>query len=39
MNSPSWYVPVMLLEITGEITPERRAGAKAKAKPIWGHDC
>ena len=23
MNSPGWYVPNMLLEISGEITPER----------------
>ena len=23
MNSPGWYVPNMLLEKTGEITPER----------------
>ena len=26
MNSPSWYVPNMLLEISGEITPERKKG-------------
>ena len=23
MNTPGWYVPSMLLEISGEITPER----------------
>ena len=23
MNSPGWYLPNMLLEISGEITPER----------------
>ena len=26
MNSPGWYVPNMLLEINGEITPERMKG-------------
>ena len=23
MNSPGWYVPNMVLEISGDITPER----------------
>ena len=23
MNAPGWYMPNMLLEISGEITPER----------------
>ena len=26
MNSPGWYVPNLLLEISGEITPERMKG-------------
>ena len=26
MNTPGWYVPSMLLEISGEITPERMKG-------------
>ena len=26
MNSPGWYVPTMLLEINGEITPEIMKG-------------
>ena len=26
MNSPGWEVPNMLLEISGEITPERMKG-------------
>ena len=41
MNFPGWQVPNMLLEISGEITPERsqKDGAKAKATPHCGCDC
>ena len=35
---PGQEVPNMLLEISGEITPERRDGAKAKTTPICGCD-
>ena len=35
MNSPGQYMPNMLLEISGEITPEEwRDGAKAKKYPV-----
>ena len=34
MNSPGQYVPNMLLEISGEITPERRDRTKAKTTPV-----
>ena len=34
-NSPGWYVPNMLLEISGEITPERMKGqSKQKQHPV-----
>ena len=26
MNSPGWYMPNMLLQISGEVTPERMKG-------------
>ena len=32
MNSPDWKVPNILLEISGEITPERRKRWKSKQK-------
>ena len=37
MNSPGWYVPNMVLEISGDITPER-IGAKVKTVPSCGCD-
>ena len=38
MNSPGQYMPNMLLEISGEITPKDWSdGAKAKT-PSWGRD-
>ena len=39
MNSPGWQMPNMLLEKSGEITPEKlRDGAKAKTIPSCGCD-
>ena len=39
MNSPGREVPNMLLEISGELTPEEwMDGAKAKTIPSWGWD-
>ena len=34
MNSPGLQVPELLLEISREITPERRNKAKAKQHPV-----
>ena len=31
-NSPGWYMPNILLEISGEITPERMKGLEPKQK-------
>ena len=37
MNSPGWWVPNMLLEISGEITPERmkRQSQGRKSTQLW----
>ena len=33
MNSPGWQVPNMLLEISGEVTPERMKRWSQRQKP------
>ena len=37
MNSPGWQVPNMLLEISGEITPEKNEEMEPKQKQyqLW----